>query len=97
MSNVLYVLNENGVYFMIDQFVDVSANLLVEIGCKVFDNIDSLYDAVQDETGLERDEVEGNELRIFENNGDIFCYDQVRDHEEEINRSVEFFVSEYVV
>lgn len=96
MSNV-YVLNENGVYFMIDQFVDTSTNLLIDKGCKVFDNIDSLYDAVQDENGLERDEVEGNELRIFERNGDTFCYDQVRDHEEEIGGPVEFFVSEYVV
>lgn len=51
--STLYVLNENGVYFMIDQFVDVSAkSFSQEIGCKVFDNIDSLYDAVQDETGF---------------------------------------------
>lgn len=93
----VYVLNEDGAYFVISQFVDVSINLLMDKGCRIFNSIDDLYDAASDENDLDRDDIEGTELRIFERDGDEYCYDYTHDHEEDISGLVEFYIADYVL
>lgn len=93
----LHILNTNGVFFSLCQFVDSSTEILIEQGCRAFESIDDLYAVVMKEGNLELDEIEGCELRIYERDGVVYCYDANMDIEYVVDGNVETFITEYEV
>lgn len=93
----LYILNTNGVFFSLCQFVDASTEFLIEQGCRTFVSADDLYEVVMKEGGLDLDEIEGCELRIYERDGVVYCYDVNMGIEHVVDGNVETFIVEYEV
>ena len=66
MGRSYYVVNYQGYYFHLDESVVdfIDEHCLRHEGCELFDSIDDMFEHLKDKLGLERDELEGNEITI---------------------------------
>jgi len=62
----LYVMSYEGYFFVVDSSAVTcfDEHCLRHEGCELFDSLDDLYEAHMAKFGLERDEVEGNEITL---------------------------------
>lgn len=88
----MFIINQFGHYFEIDSNLDVDTNAFHD--CLFFDTEEAMLEKVCEQQDLEMEEVEGSTLSVVEKKGSIFVIND-RCDKEEVDTSVEVFISEY--
>lgn len=88
----MFVINKNGHYFEINVNVDTNSFH----NCTFFDSEQAMLEAVCQQQGLEMEEVEGSTLSVVQRGNSIYIVNDRCDMEE-VDTTVEAFISEYVL
>ena len=93
-----FISNRDAYYFTVNQDVPVDKEKLIKLGCVFHESLDHMYSYVMETLHLDRDEVDGSEILIINQDGLLNESQHARFYELELKsgESINDYIAKYI-